>query len=111
MGVESHMFHAMFGVAMAKQRGPDLGQIIRGKLVHQNAVGYHSIRFLSQRAQGVNKPNYNVGTIGHIDHGKTTLTAAITQVLSKQETVSNSAKLLAVDAHMALQLKIIHGAY
>ncbi len=29
------------------------------------------------------KPHVNVGTIGHIDHGKTTLTAAITQVLAK----------------------------
>ena len=29
------------------------------------------------------KPHCNVGTIGHIDHGKTTLTAAITKVLSK----------------------------
>ncbi len=29
-----------------------------------------------------NKPHVNVGTIGHIDHGKTTLTAAITRVLS-----------------------------
>ena len=31
----------------------------------------------------VSKPHVNVGTIGHIDHGKTTLTAAITKVLSK----------------------------
>ncbi len=30
------------------------------------------------------KPHVNVGTIGHVDHGKTTLTAAILQVLSKQ---------------------------
>src|SRR5947208_1363969 len=30
-----------------------------------------------------NKPHCNVGTIGHVDHGKTTLTAAITKVLSK----------------------------
>jgi elongation factor Tu len=30
------------------------------------------------------KPHLNVGTIGHIDHGKTTLTAAITNVLAKQ---------------------------
>src|SRR5205823_14719918 len=30
-----------------------------------------------------NKPHVNVGTIGHIDHGKTTLTAAITKVLGK----------------------------
>ncbi|HJM88545.1 MAG TPA: GTP-binding protein, partial [Dehalococcoidia bacterium] len=27
------------------------------------------------------KPHANVGTIGHVDHGKTTLTAAITKVL------------------------------
>src|SRR5881398_294602 len=30
-----------------------------------------------------NKPHVNVGTIGHVDHGKTTLTAAITMVLSQ----------------------------
>ncbi len=30
-----------------------------------------------------NKPHLNVGTIGHVDHGKTTLTSAITMVLSK----------------------------
>jgi elongation factor Tu len=30
------------------------------------------------------KPHVNIGTIGHIDHGKTTLTAAITRVLSKK---------------------------
>ncbi len=29
------------------------------------------------------KPHVNIGTIGHVDHGKTTLTAAITRVLSK----------------------------
>ncbi len=31
------------------------------------------------------KPHVNVGTIGHVDHGKTTLTAAITMALSKQQ--------------------------
>ncbi|MDQ3834889.1 MAG: elongation factor Tu [Actinomycetota bacterium] len=31
-----------------------------------------------------NKPHLNVGTIGHVDHGKTTLTAAITKVLAKK---------------------------
>src|SRR5574340_996651 len=30
------------------------------------------------------KPHVNVGTIGHVDHGKTTLTAAITTILSKK---------------------------
>ncbi len=31
-----------------------------------------------------NKPHVNIGTIGHVDHGKTTLTAAITSVLNKR---------------------------
>jgi elongation factor Tu len=31
-----------------------------------------------------NKPHVNIGTIGHVDHGKTTLTAAITSVLAKK---------------------------
>ena len=31
------------------------------------------------------KPHVNVGTIGHIDHGKTTLTAAITRMLATKD--------------------------
>ena len=34
------------------------------------------------------KPHVNVGTIGHVDHGKTTLTAAITSVLSQENNAS-----------------------
>ena len=30
------------------------------------------------------KPHVNIGTIGHVDHGKTTLTAAITKVMAEQ---------------------------
>ncbi|WP_032732587.1 GTP-binding protein, partial [Francisella tularensis] len=30
------------------------------------------------------KPHVNVGTIGHVDHGKTTLTAAITKVMAEK---------------------------
>lgn len=37
------------------------------------------------------KPHINVGTIGHVDHGKTTLTAAITKVLSEASSDSNKA--------------------
>ncbi|MBR4852166.1 MAG: elongation factor Tu, partial [Clostridia bacterium] len=33
-----------------------------------------------------NKPHVNIGTIGHVDHGKTTLTAAITKTLSLNDT-------------------------
>src|SRR6202051_3524571 len=40
------------------------------------------------------KPHVNVGTIGHIDHGKTTLTAAITKVLAK---ASSANKYVAFD--------------
>ena len=41
------------------------------------------------------KPHINVGTIGHVDHGKTTLTAAITAVLSKQ--AGNTTKAMKFD--------------
>jgi len=40
-----------------------------------------------------NKPHLNIGTIGHVDHGKTTLTAAITKVLTKK----GFAKFMAYD--------------
>ncbi|MGA0214844.1 MAG: elongation factor Tu, partial [Pelagibacteraceae bacterium] len=40
-----------------------------------------------------NKPHCNIGTIGHVDHGKTTLTAAITKVLSE----TGGAKFIAYD--------------
>ncbi|HIU90719.1 MAG TPA: elongation factor Tu, partial [Candidatus Fimimonas merdipullorum] len=39
------------------------------------------------------KPHVNIGTIGHVDHGKTTLTAAITMVLS----MKNDAQVMAYD--------------
>src|SRR5262245_59302274 len=38
---------------------------------------------MSKEKFGRSKPHCNIGTIGHVDHGKTTLTAAITTVLSK----------------------------
>ena len=39
---------------------------------------------MAKEAFSRNKPHVNVGTIGHVDHGKTTLTAAITSVLAKK---------------------------
>src|ERR1700676_5180315 len=36
------------------------------------------------------KPHLNIGTMGHIDHGKTTLTAAITKVLAERDPKNNS---------------------
>ena len=39
---------------------------------------------MAKEAFNRSKPHVNIGTIGHVDHGKTTLTAAITNVLSKK---------------------------
>jgi len=44
------------------------------------------------------KPHVNVGTIGHIDHGKTTLTAAITKVLAEQGTNTAVRDFASIDA-------------
>jgi elongation factor Tu len=43
------------------------------------------------------KPHVNVGTIGHIDHGKTTLTAAITKVLAEQGTNTQMRSFESID--------------
>ena len=43
------------------------------------------------------KPHMNIGTIGHVDHGKTTLTAAITAVLAKQNPNNKSMAFDAID--------------
>ncbi len=44
-----------------------------------------------------NKPHLNIGTIGHVDHGKTTLTAAITKVLAKRVSDDPANKIVAFD--------------
>ena len=41
----------------------------------------------------VAKPHVNIGTIGHVDHGKTTLTAAITNSISRTR-ISSKLKLM-----------------
>ena len=43
------------------------------------------------------KPHVNVGTIGHIDHGKTTLTAAITKVLAEAGTGTEAESFEQID--------------
>ncbi len=66
------------------------------------------------------KPHVNVGTIGHIDHGKTTLTAAITRVLSLKgwstfkaydEVAKADAKMFRRDATKILTVAIAHVEY
>ena len=46
--------------------------------------GRHVVRPMST-AFDRSKPHVNIGTIGHVDHGKTTLTAAITKVRLERE--------------------------
>jgi elongation factor Tu len=66
------------------------------------------------------KPHVNVGTIGHIDHGKTTLTAAITRTLSLKgwaqsvsydEVAKADAKMFRRDATKILTVAISHQEY
>jgi elongation factor Tu len=66
------------------------------------------------------KPHLNVGTIGHIDHGKTTLTAAVTKVLSfkgfaefqaYEEVAKADVKMFRRDATKILTVAIAHVEY
>ena len=43
------------------------------------------------------KPHVNIGTIGHVDHGKTTLTAAITKTLSERYKLSTAVDFDKID--------------
>lgn len=53
------------------------------RITQQNKILNRSPRRLSSTSSPKDGENCNVGTIGHVDHGKTTLTAAITKVLAK----------------------------
>jgi elongation factor Tu len=52
-----------------------------------------------------NKPHVNIGTVGHVDHGKTTLTAAITMTLAAQ----GKAKLVTMQILMRLPKRKLGG--
>ncbi|CAK9828802.1 Elongation factor Tu, mitochondrial [Anthophora retusa] len=62
-----HQFHGQL------QAGSYLASVITQRL------------YSTKKVYSREKPHCNVGTIGHVDHGKTTLTAAITKVLSERE--------------------------
>ncbi|KAD3338230.1 hypothetical protein R6Q59_020363 [Mikania micrantha] len=84
---------------------PQLTSVCRGSVV--SASGFPTVESLSGNDTSVapnpwwrsmatftrTKPHVNVGTIGHVDHGKTTLTAAITKVLADE----GKAKAIAFD--------------
>jgi elongation factor Tu len=52
------------------------------------------------------KPHVNVGTIGHVDHGKTTLTAAITMILAKKYGGSRRRTTRTLTAHLKKRLVV-----
>ncbi len=62
------------------------------------------------------KPHINIGTIGHVDHGKTTLTAAITKVLTKKGLASKELSVDEIDKapeekERGLTIQIAHIEY
>ncbi|KAJ2118982.1 translation elongation factor Tu [Coemansia sp. RSA 720] len=63
---------------------PNVARNMRAVTRMPRVFGVHGARGYADAAvYERNKPHVNVGTIGHVDHGKTTLTAAITKVLSE----------------------------
>ena len=52
------------------------------------------------------KPHCNIGTIGHVDHGKTTLTAAITRVLAERVPGNEKVDFENIDKAQSLQLTL-----
>lgn len=60
-----------------------LCQSVQSNLKLEQRAGNSNKYFYCTAAKNVENININVGTIGHVDHGKTTLTAAITKVLEK----------------------------
>src|SRR6516225_2806477 len=62
-----------------------------------------------------NKPHCNIGTIGHVDHGKTTLTAAITKVLAEkgqaQFTAYDQIDKAPEEKARGITIAIAHGEY
>jgi elongation factor Tu len=58
-------------------------QFVAARFGFKPRVQTHKEGTMSKEKFERNKPHVNIGTIGHVDHGKTTLTAAITKVLAK----------------------------
>ena len=67
---------------------PSLARVTLDSLTrHQRSLFTSALRFAaapaSKKLFNRDKPHVNIGTVGHVDHGKTTLTAAITKVLAE----------------------------
>src|ERR1019366_1178121 len=69
--------------ATSSHEQPHLDRFLRFALTGGHSSRYRSEQKVAKEKFERDKPHVNVGTIGHIDHGKTTLTAAITTVLAE----------------------------
>jgi elongation factor Tu len=76
----SALFHAL--IAQEVERVLGKNEVTSSNLVEGSIHDRRMLGGMAKKKFERTKPHINVGTIGHIDHGKTTLTAAITKVLS-----------------------------
>ena len=91
--------HSFSKLKLNELGGSTLKRLYRGDLGSKNdkltptGTNYYPLFLQTRLKSSVLKPNINVGTIGHVDHGKTTLTSAVTKVLAK----ANQAKYVSFD--------------
>ena len=89
--VEFEELKSAFERALAPKRFERFGLRTKFQQLYRNYLKEgNSERDMAKDKFERNKPHVNVGTIGHVDHGKTTLTAAITKVLSRKIPTSPS---------------------
>ena len=75
--------HGVSALAAAEVRTTTTAQPLLQRLLRPTASSSGALRTFAE-AFDRSKPHVNIGTIGHVDHGKTTLTQAISKVLSER---------------------------
>ena len=65
------------------QKWPEIGELTDQRFILSKHNLIDGVVKMAKEKFERNKPHCNIGTIGHVDHGKTTLTAAITKVLAE----------------------------
>jgi elongation factor Tu len=85
------------GWLLTKSKSANLFHFIQNDLhcIRKNFLG--GLFIMAKEHYDRSKPHVNIGTIGHVDHGKTTLTAAITTVLGKKG-LANPQDYASIDA-------------
>ncbi|CAN6861415.1 unnamed protein product [Brassica oleracea] len=89
----SSRIYSRCGGSITSSSSPSISHSIGGDDLSPPPSSFGASLWRSMATFTRNKPHVNVGTIGHVDHGKTTLTAAITKVLAEE----GKAKAIAFD--------------